>query len=293
MRRLLVVFSITLAISEAPAQPYVGSEMGFMFAPALELVGTDNDWGTRCDLIINPLGLETGTECNTAPPPTEWTNESGRTSGIVAGLSPGYRFGRYRAELEYRYLSATYHDYGATQIGDVVTAEKADQELERAVGGAGDVSTHRLFANVAAALGRPGSKLQPFVGAGTGLQRMAVDYFSLWKRNDDPEQITTFEDAAQRAKIAGTTTLGQAVLRDTMVGIQVLAGLEYPAADKLTVGARLSYSTALGMFKSKPHEWNQLRSHDSTVGRGTPVLYTIETRDTSTFVISLHFRYEL
>ena len=105
-RSIWVVAALALATSEAHAQLYLGSEIGLAVAPSLRLVGTDNDWGTRCDLLINPDGLETGVECDVPPPPTEWTNESGRATGVAAGIAAGYRFGRYRAEIEYRYRAS-------------------------------------------------------------------------------------------------------------------------------------------------------------------------------------------
>lgn len=293
MTRWIWVAVIALAASDLTAQPYVGSELGLALTPTLRLLGTDNDWGTRCDLLINPDGLETGAECDTPPPPTEWTNKSGRTPGIAAGLAAGYRFGRYRAEVEYRYRAAAYHDYTPTQIGDVVTAQKADQELEAAIGGGGDVTVHGVFANLAVDLRMANRRLMTHVGVGAGVQRMAIDYFSLWKRNDDPTRIATFEDAALRAKLAGTTTLGAAVLNDTMFSVQILGGMDYRVVDRLTIGNTIRYATGLGAFRSAPREWDQLRSHDSTVGRGSRILYTVETRDTRAFAMILNLRYGL
>ena len=293
MTRWIWAAALALSADAAVAQPYLGSELGLALAPALRLVGTDNDWGTRCDLLVNPDGLETGTECDTPPAPTEWTNQSGRATGISAGLVAGYRFGRYRAEVEYRYRAASHHDYAPTQIGDVITAQKADQELETAIGGAGDVTVHGVFTNLAVDLGTANRRLTSYVGAGAGVQRMGIDYFSLWKRNHDPMQITTFEDAALRAKLAGTTTLGAVVLDDTMFSVQILGGVDYRVADRLTMGNSIRYATGLGAFGSETHEWDQLRSHDSTVGRGSRIVYSVETRDTSAFTMIFSLRYDL
>ena len=291
MTRWILVGVVALAAGDLAAQPYVGSELGFVLAPALRLVGTDNDWGTRCDLLINPDGLETGAECDTPPPPTEWTNESGRATAIAAGLAAGYRFGRFRAEVQYRYRAAAYHDHTPTRIGDEVTAQKADEELETAIGGPGDVTVHGVFANLAVDLLAPNGRFTSYVGAGAGVQRMAIDYFSLWKRNDDPARIATFEDPALRAKLAGTTTLGAAVLHDTMLSVQILRGVDYRVADRLTIGNTIRYATGLGAFRSAPREWEQLRSHESTVGRGSRILYEVETRDTSAFTMIISLRY--
>ena len=293
MTRWIWVAALALPASDLTAQPYMGSDFGVTLVPNLRLVGTDNDWGTRCDLLINPNGLETGTECDTPPPPTEWTNDSGSGTGIAAGLAAGYRFGRYRAEVEYRYRATSHNDYMPTQIGDAVTAQKADQELETAIGGGGDVTVHGLFTNLAADLRAAQRRLTSYVGVGAGVQRMAIDYFSLWKRNADPVRITTFEDTALRAQLAGTTTLAAAELDENMFSIQIFGGVDFRVADGLTVGSRIRHATGLGAFRSKPREWDQLRSHDSTVGRDSRIVYSVETRDTSAFTMILSLRYEI
>lgn len=285
------VATALLAVGPGSAQdgPYVETALGGGLAPRMLLEGIDNDWGTRCDKLINPAGLETGTECDTPPPPTAWSNESGGTLGVMAGLAVGYRRGPLRIEAEYHFRSAAYHDYSATVIGDLVTQGKADQELEIAIGGAGDVRAHNLFANVLFDF-VPGSRIVPYIGAGVGGGHMSLDYFSLWKRNGDPSRITTFEDPLLRAKLAGTTTLGAAVLKDRMLGVQGIAGLDCGFGDRLTVGLRVRRA-AFREFKSDEIEWDQLRSHDSTVGRGSRIVYVVETPDTGAYGVTLNLRY--
>ena len=79
-------------IDFAPALtgPYLKTDLGIAVAQPLTVHGSDNDWGTKCDLIINPHGLETAGECGAAPPRTSWTNELGGGSGITAGFTAGY-----------------------------------------------------------------------------------------------------------------------------------------------------------------------------------------------------------
>ena len=175
----------------------------------------------------------------------------------------------------------------------MVTVQKADQELETAIGGAGDLTVHGVFSNVAFDLLPADRRVSSYIGVGGGLQRVSVDYYSLWKRNGDPARIATFEDPVLRAKLAGTTTLGAAVLDDSMLSVQIVAGLEYRVADRLTIGNRLRYATGVGTFQSEPREWDQLRSHDSTVGRGSRIVYVVETRDTSALSMVLTLRYGL
>ncbi len=46
-------------------------------------------------------------------------------------------------------------------------------------------------------------------------------------------------------------------------------------------------------FESQPREWDQLRSHESSVGRGSPIVYTVETRETSALTMTLGLGYAL
>ena len=287
----MAVVATLLAVGHGSAQNgvYVETAFGTGLAPNMVLAGVDNDWGTRCDRLINPAGLETGTDCDTPPPPTAWSNESGGALGVMTGLAVGYRLGRLRVEAEYHFRSAAYHDYAPTVIGDIITQGKADQELEIAIGGAGDVVAHNVLANVLYDF-HAGSRIVPYLGAGVGGGRMSVDYFSLWKRNADPSRIATFEDPLLRAKLAGTTTLGTAVLRDAMPGVQGIAGLDYSVGDRLTLGLKMRRTVFQG-FKSDEREWDQLRSHDSTVGRGSRIVYVVETPDTGAYGVTLNLRY--
>ena len=107
-------------------------DLGMNAAPSLVAHGSDNDWGTKCDLIINPLGLETGGECDVVPPPTSWTNAFGGGNGIRTGMAFGYDRGAVRLELEYFYRSTTYDGRSDTDIFDDVTLDKREQEIEQA-----------------------------------------------------------------------------------------------------------------------------------------------------------------
>ncbi len=285
-RPILLITALAVA-GEASAQEgiYVRSDLGIVLSPSLRLEGVDNDWGTRCDLIINPAGVEAGTECDTPPPPTAWSNTSGATQGFAAGMAIGYGWSSLRIEGEYRFRMTSYHDYSPTVIGDVVTQGKAEQELEVAIGGAGHVVSRGLFANVTYDLPTV-SRFTPYLGAGIGAVHMAVDYLSLWKRNDLPERIATFEDPLLKAKLAGTTTVGHAKLTDTLLGYQVLGGIALNATDRFSVGLGARWA-ASGTFLSEGREWDQLRSHDSTVGRGSTILYTVETPDTGALSLTL------
>ena len=106
----------------------------------------------------------------------------------------------------------------------------------------------------------------------------------------NPERISTFADPVLRAKIAGTTTIGDARLTDILAGYQLLAGVDYRLREPVTLGVRFRW-VDFGEFRSEPLPWNQLRSHESSVGRGETVLYQM-TMDASQFWgVSLNLKY--
>ena len=129
---------------------YLQVNAGFNLAPGVAIDGTDNDWGTKCDLIINPDAAEViGDECAAAPPPSEWSNTFGGTPGSSAGVALGYRFGALRIAAEYFYRTVIYDARsGDTNVSDAVTLAKQQQELELGVAGINDLRSKNLFVNV-------------------------------------------------------------------------------------------------------------------------------------------------
>ena len=80
-----VVMLLTVCVSEVRSQtgPYIQMDLGMTVAPPLTVQGADNDGGTKCDLIINPLGVGAGGECDVAPPLTSWTPHVGAGFGVA------------------------------------------------------------------------------------------------------------------------------------------------------------------------------------------------------------------
>lgn len=270
--------------------PYLQLGLGVAVAPAMHVTGSDNDWSTPCDRIINPDGLEVTDECDAVPVPTEWQNAFDRGSGLGSGLALGYRWGAWRIEGEYFHRTALYDQRTDLSIFDDISLDKQDQELELAVGGVDNLLSHHLFANAYYDMAL-GPALVSYAGAGAGVASTSLYYFTHWKRNDDPSRIRTFADPDLNAKIAGSTTIGAARLRDRRMSYQLLVGAAYQIGDHAAVDCKLRWVTS-GRFESEKIEWDQLRSHDSTVGRGEPILYSITTDDTSFWGASLSLLYQ-
>ncbi|MDD9996442.1 MAG: outer membrane beta-barrel protein [Rhodospirillaceae bacterium] len=279
-------------VTNAAAQPnrYIEMGLGMNAAPPLVAHGSDNDWSTKCDLIINPLGLETGGECDSAPPRTSWTNAFGRGNGFGAGMAIGYDWGAVRLELEYLYRSTAYDDRSDTDIFDDVTLDKREQEIEQAYGEIDDLRTHGAFVNVYYDFGPSTSSWTPYVGVGVGGERATLDYRSVWKRNDDPERISTFMDPLLRAKVAGTTTIGNARVSDTTLGYQLLAGVDYRLGEQSTLGIKLRW-VDFDAFESGETLWSQLRSHESSVGRTDDIRYSVTTDNNGYWGLGVSLKY--
>ena len=286
-----LVMALVGSVHDAEAQtgPYIEVGLGMGLAPPLTAQGSDNDWGTKCDLIINPLLAEVGNECDTAPPQTSWTNEFDGGSGIEAGLAIGYDWGSIRLEGEYFHRVTAYDSRVSINILDDVTLDKREQEIDLAEGMLDDLQSHSLFVNLYYDFGPAKSSWSPYVGGGLGVERARLDYGTVWKRNDDPERIATFVDPLLRAKVAGTTTIGDARLSSVSIGYQLLGGIDYRLRDPVAVGVKFRWADS-GKFMSEPTPWNQLRSHESSVGRGETILYQLVTDDNRFWSVSLRLK---
>ena len=209
---------------------------------------------------------------------------------MQSGIAFGYRRGAVRVEGEYFYRVTIYNERADITILDAVTLGKQDQEIELVVGGIDNMASHNFFANVYYNFSLK-SPFTPYVGAGAGLGNTSFYYFTHWKRNDDPDKIATFEDPMLKAKVAGSTTIGAARLADRLIGYQILAGANYLFSDRVALDFRFRMAD-FRKFKSERREWNQLRSHESSVGRGGQILYQVRTDDTRFWGAGLSLRYQ-
>ena len=269
---------------------YLRSNLGIAVAPGLTLDARDNDWSTRCDKLSNPgLGETSADECASVPPITGWTHEVGRGSGMQSVLALGYVWNNLRFEGEYLYRTTTYEPgEGESQVIDVVTQQKQQQELETIDGGLEDLLSHSIFANVYYEF-QTNSRYTPYFGIGVGLSSTSLDYYGRFKRNDDPDAISTFEDPLRKARLAGTTTIGRHKLNDLLTAYQAVLGVDYALSEKVGIGARVRWSKFSEFDDGEP--WTQLRSHESSVGRGFDVIYSVSTDKLAMFGTSLNMTY--
>ena len=303
---LLVLIVMGLIVSSgqvwAKGGFYMGMDLGLAVAPGLDVDIMDNDFGTKCDKIINPdqRFVEEG-DCPESAG-DKWSNELDGGTGILAGLALGYRLGNFRVEGEYFYRGTTYDAESDSDIGGFdPTALKQEQEVEEVKGAVDDVLSHNFFANLYYDY-HSASKFTPYVGVGVGVAQVSLDWFNRWKRNDDSRFITTFCDSNGcnedlNEKLAGTTSVTNAKLSDMLVGYQVLVGVDYQVSDPVTIGLKVRWAD-FGEFEGG-QEWDQLRSHEATNSldandspRNRRVQYVLMTDDIQFLGVSLNMKYQ-
>ena len=321
----IVVALVVVALGgvPGPAQAqgwYLGSELGGHGVAALGFTGLSNDRASVCDEFINPQ-YATVTEtagyedynCTEPVRSNDWANEFARATGFQASWVLGYRFGaeasgprwrHVRTELEYFYRDTTY-DQAVTVPGlsggsDSVSADKLNQEIQKATDYLGRVISHTLFANLYWDV-QTRSRLTPYVGAGAGIGRTAVSYGSLWARNAKATAITTGAGLPNveeiRQNLAGTASSFQGILSDNLVvSQQVLLGVNYALAEGLSVGVKGRW-VHVGAFESPPEGvvWDPLRSHVPNNRRdgSEPVTGQILTDGSTLWGVGLSLTYHL
>ncbi|MXW02820.1 MAG: outer membrane beta-barrel protein [Holophagales bacterium] len=271
--------------------PYIGFELGIGNGASMVLDGTDNDVATTCDGWIVPID---GTNAGCDPPPSAWSSDIGGGSGMMGGLAVGYRFGNIRAELEYTHSALSYDATADLAATDDVTVDKAQQELEIAETRVETVQYESFFANAYWDF-VPGARVSPYVGLGIGTADASIDYFNRWKRNGDPAAITTFaghpDEESLRRIVAGTTTIANTKLQDSVSAYQLLAGVDFSLSDSVTLGIKARL-VEYGDFETGRLHWDQLRSHHSSRGPGgADVTYVMSSDDLSMWGVSFGLKY--
>ena len=299
---LFVLLIMALVVSAGPVLAkdgfYIGGDLGIAVAPGVDVTSSDDDVPTTCDGFINPAPAST---CDRTP--SSWPNEFDGGTGILAGATLGYRMGSFRVEGEYFYRSATHDSMDDIELGsgaEQVNIDKSEQELDIQDGGLDDVLSHNFFANLYYDY-HSDSKFTPYVGFGVGFSRVSLDYFNRWRRNADPQHISTFNDVAGLTQheredlnriVAGTTTIARAKLSDTLFGYQVIAGVDYQVSEPVSIGLKFRWAD-FGEFESDPRDWDQLRSHDSAISPGGGrVQYKVMSDDIQFWGVSLNMKYQ-
>ena len=210
---------------------------------------------------------------------------------------PIHLLGGFRLEAEYFFRSSEYDQtVQDTSVGEQTT-EKATGETELGLERIGAIDSHNVFANLYFDFANS-SRFTPYVGIGIGAGSTDMDYGAIYKRFSDPKFINTgngylFGEALEeyKSRLAGTATIEQAELSDTLFGYQALLGVDYALTDALSLGLKGRW-TDWDSF-SDGGSYDQLRSHPSNLrlDGSEPVTYRIRTDDIKIFAVSLNLKY--
>ncbi|MCY3554586.1 MAG: outer membrane beta-barrel protein [Gemmatimonadetes bacterium] len=299
---LVILAACTTTPSWAQEAPgfYLGSGLGANFAPAVNLAGKDNDhsMGSGCDEFINPNATQYDF-CNLGNRGDSWNNRFDGAAGILANAVVGYRLrNRLRLEVEYFYRDSEYDQTDPVLGGGGSIADKLAAELQRAELRVGSITSHNLFGNFYFDFPNR-SRFTPYIGLGIGGGFADMDFGALWARNLNPAHITSVEGKfseddteAIQSRLAGTTTSAQTELNDTLLGFQVLLGVNRALTDAVSLDVRGRWTNFSSFHDSDSYE--RLRSHESNlrVDGSAPVEYQQSTDDTELFGINVAIRYQ-
>lgn len=307
---LVGVFSLSvLASSNAESQFdrgfYVSAELGINFASDLEFdVDTPRARGSICDEHINPFFEVMPGFCDDPNAPgTNWSNAIDRANGILAGAAVGYRFkdaGRFRMEFEYFYRETAHNETSAIEGRGGVSAAKLDGEVVIAEDRIGSLTSSNLFGNLYYDLIRS-NRITPYIGFGLGVGFTNIDHGFLWVRNNNPDLITSIAPyfpadrlddlRIAQQNLAGTASSRQAELSDSLLGYQLLFGLDLALTESVSVGVK-SRRVAFERLRDGG-ELDRLRGHISSnrLDGSEPIAAVVSTNRLVFYGVSLNLKY--
>jgi opacity protein-like surface antigen len=315
---VLATFVMAPGWAQAGSGFYISSDIGLNVASGIDTTGRSNDRASTCDEYINPRyaevdGLLGNDEC-LGPNPGEgddWDSGFDSATGILAGAAVGYSFagqnsslGGLRVELEYFYRQSNYDQTNYLAGGDAggVSGDKlgGEGDIREVVLGTdriGSVSSHNLFANLYYDFANT-SRFTPYIGIGGGLGITDMEYGSVWARNPYADRIPTgagLPNADEiRQNLAGTVSVEDVTLSDTLWGFQFLFGVDYALTDAMSLGLKGRY-VMFDSFDSGDGSlvWDPLRGHPPYLRTdGTEhVSGAVSTNNIQFFGISLNMKY--
>ena len=321
---LLMLFLATFVMAPGQAQAgsgfYISSDIGLNVASGIDTTGRSNDRASVCDEYINPTydqvedsgavdsqgNAYSGYNCTGANRGAtgDWKNNFDSATGILAGAAVGYSFagrnsslGGLRVELEYFYRQSNYDQTAYIGSASGESGDKLEEELVRAYDRIGSMDSHNIFGNVYYDFANT-SRFTPYIGIGGGVGVTNMEYGSLWARNEDANLITTGEGLSNateiRQNLAGTASVEDTLLSDTLWGFQFLFGVDYKMTDAMSLGLKGRY-VMFDSFDSGDGSlvWDPLRGHPPNLrlDGSEPVAGGLSTNNIQFFGISLNLKY--
>ena len=298
---MVVLLPVTDAgASETTARQgfYFGADVGVSVPNDLESTRTNTGISTNCDQWLGTDTLPNGTkvplplaQCSPRTLPAK-ANPFDLGTGFLAGVNLGYALHNFRLEAEYFRREQSGERLDLNIPGDPKQVQFSERSEKIS-----DFRADNFFANLYYDFRNVLSpKVTPYLGGGLGFMHVKMDYSATSIRINDGERLNNIGDGHNR-HAAGTQSLADEVLSDTLFGYQLIAGLDYALSQKFSVGLKFRYGDAFSDFEDGNKPWKPLRGHASTVGPpGTPganlpVRYAIQADNLSFWGISLNLKY--
>lgn len=223
---------------------------------------------TKCDrLVYDDPAMAPGTapECMVTEPRELSSNGFSPGAGFTGGLSVGYAVQALRLELAYRiqgYGNDTSPLIESTTNQAVISKASEWSNVYPPIETVSGYRAHQIFANAWYDFSN-NSPWTPSVGAGVGIARTNLNYNRRLLRKtiaegyQDVEPPTTLADRPLRA--AGTFSMLDAEVNGTVIGFQVLAGMDYAVGERTTIGVTAHW-IRFGTLKEDV-VWSIIRSH--------------------------------
>lgn len=290
MRAVVTAAIATIVAVPAIAQerrpgPYVGIHPGATLTSPLSAPLTGNSQPTRCDSLLYSNGVPVATDCPPSSPREIYSTDFDLGTGYIGSVQAGYGWTRLRLEAEYvvRFEGSSSAPIYATS--DFVASGKAREWNEAAPPHArvSDLRAHQIFANIYYDFANA-SRWTPYAGVGAGIARTSLAYGNRYVRKTlaqgfhptggvDPTTAAAIPEWQRNS--AGTVSAIEADVSDTVLGFQLLGGLDYDLTDRVSVGAQVRWSR----FEPITAEltWDLVRSHAPVLADGvTPYVLGLE-----------------
>lgn len=299
-RRLALVLGFCLLASAGAADAatsrqgfYAGLELGFANAGDLGSVLSGVNHPTKCDQLLrvgpdhNVVPLSDPDCAGNTPQPLA-TNSFDLSTGFLGGVSVGYALDRVRVEFEYLNRS---HG-GSSSLWripgeNVALVDKNDEvsTLDPPSEQISDFSAHQFFINAYYDFLND-SRWTPYVGAGIGWARTTLDYETRFLR----KTIAQGYPADKPPAAAGTLSLLDTGLTDTLFGFQFLGGLDYALTDKVSIGMKARWASFQDLEGDTV--WDLIRSHRPVRADGqTPFDSKLTFSDIQYWALSVGLKY--
>ncbi len=276
---------------------YAGVEVGVAQAQDLDSEVSGVSHPTRCDNLLYTGGTSPDANdaaCTSDTPSAIGENHFDLDTGFVGALNAGYMMKRWRFELEYLYRT---HDgdaspwRGAGANAALVTKNPEWSTVDPPSEQVRDFRAHQFFVNAYYDfLGNP--TWTPYVGVGVGLADTSLRYQMRFVRKANPQytQDNPSFHADVRANAAGTLSLLDTELDETLVGFQLLAGVDYALTEKTSVGLKARWAQFEELEDSDT--WDVIRSHAPVQADGqTPFTSRQEFDDVEYWALTIGIKH--